>query len=98
MLPVDATVDDLAVTAGGQVREGDVLATLIPASARLIGYLALGERYRSELFGGPPGLHLRHFSEPRPQGGPPEKVRRYLKAPYFLIMEWTKPGTSDVSL
>ncbi len=44
------------------------------------------------------GLHLRHFSEPRPQGGPPEKVRRYLKAPYFLIMEWTKPGTSDVSL
>ena len=37
------------------------------------------------------GLQLRHFSEPRPQGGPPEKVRRYLKAPYFLIMEWTKP-------
>ncbi len=38
------------------------------------------------------GLQLRHFSEPRPQGGPPEKVRRYLKAPYFLIMEWTKSG------
>jgi SAM-dependent methyltransferase len=38
------------------------------------------------------GLELRHFSEPRPQGGPPEKVRRYLKAPYFVIMEWTKPG------
>ncbi len=37
------------------------------------------------------GLHLRHFSEPRPHGGPPEKVRRYLKAPYFVIMEWTKP-------
>jgi SAM-dependent methyltransferase len=37
------------------------------------------------------GLQLRHFSEPRPHGGPPEKVRRYLKAPYFLIMEWTKP-------
>ena len=37
------------------------------------------------------GLQLRHFSEPRPEGGPPEKVRRYLKAPYFLIMEWTKP-------
>ena len=36
------------------------------------------------------GLQLRHFSEPRPHGGPPEKVRRYLKAPYFLIMEWTK--------
>ncbi len=38
------------------------------------------------------GLHLRHFSEPRPHGGPPEKVRRYLKAPYFVIMEWTKPA------
>lgn len=37
------------------------------------------------------GLQLRHFSEPRPHGGPPEKVRRYLKAPYFLLMEWTKP-------
>ena len=37
------------------------------------------------------GLQLGHFSEPRPHGGPPEKVRRYLKAPYFLIMEWTKP-------
>jgi len=36
------------------------------------------------------GLQLRHFSEPRPYGGPEEKVRRYLKAPYFLIMEWTK--------
>ena len=39
------------------------------------------------------GLQLLHFSEPRPQGGPPENVRRYLKAPYFLIMEWTKPKT-----
>ncbi len=38
------------------------------------------------------GLQLRHFSEPRPYGGPDEKVRRYLKAPYFLIMEWVKPG------
>lgn len=36
------------------------------------------------------GLVLRHFSEPSPHGGPPEKVRRYLKAPYFLIMEWGK--------
>ncbi len=38
------------------------------------------------------GLGLRHFSEPRPHGGPPEKVRRYLKAPYFLLMEWEKPA------
>jgi SAM-dependent methyltransferase len=37
------------------------------------------------------GLQLRHFAEPSPHGGPPEKIRRYLKAPYFLIMDWTKP-------
>jgi hypothetical protein len=37
------------------------------------------------------GLELVHFAEPRPHGGPPEKVRRYLKAPYFLVMEWAKP-------
>lgn len=37
------------------------------------------------------GLQLRHFSEPRPSGGLEEKVRRHLKAPYFSIMEWTKP-------
>lgn len=40
------------------------------------------------------GLQLRHFSEPRPYGGSEEKVRRYEKAPYFLIMEWTKPQAS----
>jgi len=38
------------------------------------------------------GLQLRHFAEPRPYGGPPEKIVRYLKAPYFILMEWTKPG------
>jgi SAM-dependent methyltransferase len=38
------------------------------------------------------GLRLSHFSEPRPYGGPPEKVGRYLRAPYFILMEWTKPG------
>lgn len=56
VFPVDASVDDVAVTAGGQVREGDVLATLRPASAHLVGYLALGEQYRSELA---PGLPVR---------------------------------------
>ena len=47
--PVDASVIDIAVSSGGQVREGDVLATLLPTSARIIGYLSLGEQYRSEL-------------------------------------------------
>jgi HlyD family secretion protein len=54
--PVDATVVDVAVSAGGQVREGDVVATLLPASARIVGYLALGEQYRSEIA---PGLSVR---------------------------------------
>jgi multidrug resistance efflux pump len=49
VLPVDASVDDIAVSAGSQVHEGDVVATLVPADARLIGYLSLPERYRSEL-------------------------------------------------
>lgn len=38
------------------------------------------------------GLQLRHFSEPLPQGGDPETVARYRRAPWFLIMEWSKPG------
>jgi multidrug resistance efflux pump len=47
--PVDARVADLAVAAGTQVHEGDVLATLVPTGAQLVGYLQLPERYRSEL-------------------------------------------------
>jgi multidrug resistance efflux pump len=47
--PVDAVVADVAVAAGAQVHEGDVLATLISASAHLVGYLELPEQYRSQL-------------------------------------------------
>jgi len=50
--PVEAVVADLAVAVGARVREGDVLATLSPASARLVGYLALSERYRAEVAAG----------------------------------------------
>jgi HlyD family secretion protein len=50
--PVDARVVDVAVAAGSQVREGDVLATLEPAGARLVGYLELPEPYRSEIVAG----------------------------------------------
>jgi len=38
------------------------------------------------------GLELRHFAEPAPQGGDPAKADRYRRVPYFLIMEWQKPG------
>ncbi len=54
--PVDASVVDVAVSEGAQVREGDVVATLLPASARIVGYVALGEQYRSEIA---PGLSVR---------------------------------------
>jgi multidrug resistance efflux pump len=54
--PVDAVVEDVAVSVGSQVHEGDVLATLSPTSARLVGYMACGEQYRTELT---PGLPVR---------------------------------------
>ena len=36
------------------------------------------------------GLELRHFAEPSPTGGPPQKAARYRRAPYSHIMEWQK--------
>jgi SAM-dependent methyltransferase len=38
------------------------------------------------------GLQLRHFAEPAPTGGDPERMDRYRRVPYFLIMEWQKPA------
>lgn len=38
------------------------------------------------------GLVLRHFDEPAPHGGDPDKADRYRRVPYFLIMEWQKPA------
>lgn len=38
------------------------------------------------------GLVLRHFAEPAPRGGDPERGAHYRRAPWFLIMEWVKPG------
>lgn len=49
VVPVDATVADVAISPGAQVHEGDVLATLTPASAHLVGYAAVAEQYRSEI-------------------------------------------------
>jgi SAM-dependent methyltransferase len=36
------------------------------------------------------GLSLRHFAEPSPIGGDPEKADRYRRVPWFLMMEWQK--------
>jgi len=38
------------------------------------------------------GLELKHFDEPSPHAGDPLRIARYRRAPWFLIMEWRKPG------
>jgi SAM-dependent methyltransferase len=38
------------------------------------------------------GLVLRYFDEPMPRGGDPVRVATYRRVPFFLIMEWQKPG------
>lgn len=47
--PADATVDHLDVAVGSQVREGDAIATLVPATARLVAYIGVPEAHRSDL-------------------------------------------------
>ena len=37
------------------------------------------------------GLRLERFEEPLPTGGDPERVARYVEAPWFLTMAWRKP-------
>ncbi|MEM7121504.1 MAG: class I SAM-dependent methyltransferase [Pseudomonadota bacterium] len=37
------------------------------------------------------GLQMTFFDEPEPQSGEPERVARYRRAPWFLVMEWRKP-------
>ncbi|MEM6340261.1 MAG: class I SAM-dependent methyltransferase [Pseudomonadota bacterium] len=38
------------------------------------------------------GLILTLFDEPKPQGGPPERVNNYADMPYLMMMEWQKPS------
>jgi SAM-dependent methyltransferase len=40
------------------------------------------------------GLLLRHFAEPAPRGGDPERAARYRRVPFFHIMEWQKPDAA----
>lgn len=37
------------------------------------------------------GLRLERFEEPRPTGGDPGQVARYLAAPWLLLMAWRRP-------
>jgi SAM-dependent methyltransferase len=36
------------------------------------------------------GLVLTHFAEPAPHGGELERVARYRRVPWFMVMEWRK--------
>lgn len=47
--PADATVDHLDVAVGSHVREGDAVATLVPATARLVAYIGVPEAHRADL-------------------------------------------------
>ncbi|MCD9007492.1 class I SAM-dependent methyltransferase [Luteimonas sp. XNQY3] len=40
------------------------------------------------------GLILRHFDEPVPYGGDPDRVDRYRRVPWLLMMEWEKPAAA----
>lgn len=46
-------------------------------------------RYMSDLLA--QGLLLRHFDEPAPSGGDPERRARYERVPWFVVMEWERP-------
>ena len=37
------------------------------------------------------GLRLRFFAEPEPVSGDAERVARYRRVPWFVVMEWAKP-------
>jgi SAM-dependent methyltransferase len=37
------------------------------------------------------GLLLRHYAEPVPVDGDPDRAARYRRVPWFYIMEWEKP-------
>ena len=38
------------------------------------------------------GLMLSHFDEPVPVGGDPQRAAWFTRIPYFIVMEWEKPG------
>lgn len=56
---------------------------------RIINWHRPLSAYMSLLLG--QGLRLTHFDEPVPNGGDPERAERYRRAPWFVVMEWTRP-------
>jgi multidrug efflux pump subunit AcrA (membrane-fusion protein) len=49
LAPLRAVIAEVRVRRGERVREGDVICTLIPAEAELVGYLAVPEKQRPRL-------------------------------------------------
>jgi hypothetical protein len=35
-------------------------------------------------------LRLVYFAEPEPLGGDPDRIARYRRVPWFMVMEWEK--------
>ena len=38
------------------------------------------------------GFVLRFFDEPQPQSGDADHQHRFRRAPWFMVMEWQRPG------
>lgn len=90
-----------ATTQGGWTRDGDGslrfgIDNYLEERAEWVGWRGIRienwhrplSRYMELLLEA--GLTLRHFDEPAPHGGPPDKAARSRRVPYFLIMEWQK--------
>jgi SAM-dependent methyltransferase len=43
------------------------------------------------------GLQLVHFAQPAAHGGDPARIARYNRAPYFNLMEWSRPVTAPAA-
>ena len=64
--PVTGTIEDVAFAAGGTVREGETLATLVPSSTELRAYMLASQRHLGDLHAGRP-VRLRFDAQGLPE-------------------------------
>ncbi len=63
---------------------------------RIVNYHRPLSAYLGELLSA--GLRLTYFDEPAPEADLREsKAAGYRRAPWFLVMEWVKPGFANAS-
>lgn len=98
-VPVDATVSSIAVAQGSYVHQGDALATLLPAKARLVGYVTVPEAYRSELA---PGRSVRLKFDALPYdsvGAGTGTITRVLDAlPPYVTIKGASQALAEVAI